>query len=47
MPNYLDDFVCERTIEEMEQEYISRDTWREVEYSFCEQMGIEVECYDD
>jgi len=47
MPNYLDDFVCEHTIEEMEQEYVSRDTWREVEYSFCEQMGIEVECYDD
>lgn len=47
MPNYLDDFLCNSTIEEMEEEYISKDVWNEVEYYFCEELELEPECYED
>lgn len=47
MPDYLDDFVCRTTIEEYEQSYISHEMWEEAERSFCEEFGIEAECYED
>ena len=47
VPNYLDDFLCERSIEEFETEYISQDAWNEVEYYFCEELELEPECYED
>lgn len=47
MPNYLDDFVCDYTIEEYAESYLARQMWEEAEYAFCEAMGLEVECYDD
>ena len=47
MPDYLDDFVCNRTIEEYAESYFARRMWEEAEYAFCEEMEIEVECYDD
>ena len=47
MPDYLDDFVCEATVEEYEEHYISEKMWEEAERSFCEQFGVEAECWED
>lgn len=46
----LDDFICERQSEEYASymyDYEMHDTWYQVEQNFCEEMGIEPECYDD
>lgn len=46
----LDDFVCERQSEEYTAyayDYAMHETWYEIERDFCEEMGIEPECYDD
>lgn len=51
MPNYLDDFVCDRTAEEYYNDalydYEFHETWYDVESAFCEEMGIEPEVYED
>lgn len=51
MPNYLDDFVCSRTVEETyndyRYDYDFHETWYDVESAFCEEMGIEPEVYED
>lgn len=50
MPNELDDFVTDRTCEEYYDEYRDFDyheTWYDVESTFCEQMKIEPEIYED
>jgi len=51
MPNYLDDFVSDRTCEEQyddyRYDYDFHETWYDVESTFCEQMEIEPEVYED
>ncbi len=50
MANRLDDFICSRTVEEYYnycQDYNYHDIWYDVETSFCEEMGIEPEVYED
>ena len=43
MPNYMDDFVTEITAEEFYNETLLY----EAERNFLEEIGVEVECYDD
>lgn len=47
MPNYLDDFICNSTPEDYENQYISDEMWRETLIYFCEEMNIEPEVYED
>jgi len=52
MPDYLDDFVSDRTCEEQydddyRYDYDFHETWYDVESAFCEQMEIEPEVYED
>ena len=46
MINYLDDFVINRTAEEF-YDLTMYDTWYEVESTFCEEMDLEPEIYED
>lgn len=46
----LDDYVMEAHSEEFYQylyDYEMHETWDEIEYRFCEEVGIEFECYED
>lgn len=43
MPNYMDDYVCEITVEE----FYSENLLYEAEKNFLDEFGIEVECYED
>ena len=51
MIDYLDDFVVNRTAEETYEAYVydyeMHEEWYDVEASFCEQMEIEPEVYED
>ena len=52
MIDYIDDFVADTTCEEYysDEDYRDfdyHDTWYDVEASFCEEMEIEPEVYED
>lgn len=52
MPDYIDDFVADRTAEECyddayRYDFDFHETWYDVESAFCEEMGIEPEVYED
>ena len=47
MPDYLDDFVTNRSYDEYSTDYDYHETWYDVESTFCEEMEIEPEVYED